>query len=90
MPLPVDVPVLLLCSLSTGLEALQEAIETRHARASYAAKLTKLQVQMLEVERLRARAAEEASDDPVVQRIQEDEEEARVLDIRSEDVATGL
>ena len=45
---------------------------------------------MLEVERLRARAAEEASDDPVVQRIQEDEEEARVLDIRSEDVATGL
>lgn len=74
----------------TGLEALQDAIETRQARASYAAKLSKLQVQMLEVERRRARAAEEASDDPVVQRIQEEEEEARILDIRSDDVATGL
>jgi hypothetical protein len=73
-----------------GLAALQEEMETRHALASYAPKLSRLQVQMLEVERLRLRAAMDASDDPVVQRIQEEEEEARILDIRSDDVATGL
>ena len=75
---------------SDGVAALQEEMETRHARASYAPKLSRLQVQMLEVERLRSRAAMDASHDPVMQRIREQEEEAQILDIRSDDVATGL
>ena len=73
-----------------GLEELQSAIETRQAKAAYSKTLSTLEIQAREMDRLRAKAAAEATTDPVLRQIQEEEEEARILDVRADDVAHGL
>lgn len=69
-----------------GLEALQAQIETRSALAGYSPDLSSLQIKLCEIERLQKQKTEVTAD-PVLRRLEEEEEEARILDIRSEDVA---
>ena len=74
----------------TGLESMYNENETRKALASYAPELTHLQIRSRESERFRKHEEDTVTQDPVLRKMEEEEEEALILDIRADDVAQGL
>lgn len=73
-----------------GLEVLRDDIERSQALSSLSNSFTPLQIQIAEQDRLRKKQLdEEEATDEHLRILQEEEEEAYVLDVRAEDVDRG-
>lgn len=73
-----------------GLEILRDGIERQQALSSCSTPFSPLQIQIAEQDRLRKKQLhEDEATDEHLRILQEEEEEAHVLDVRAEDVERG-